>query len=789
MQQGSYTRKRLVSLNKKPTHMKNLCYLIILLLPLLAQAQNKYQINGVKVIANGSTLQNAWVGGFNNPVFSTIDLNQDGLDDLFIYDKAGWKALSFINTGSVGHPSYTYAPQYDQMYPKTLLDWALIRDYNHDGVGDIFALTSNADMAVYKGFRNGNLMTYELVDSHLHYPLGNYTDHIWTFSDNMPVLMDVDGDGAIDVLAPDINGGVNLDWYRNVAVDSGYSADSLVFVLQSQCWGHFEEDVNDCNVQLGRPCQGGHIDTTHRDLRHQGGACWGTHYVRNSPVTSVFIADIYCNTMKFLWNTGATDLANVTYVDSLFPSYDTSINLSLFPAIYGVDADNDGFEDLMVAPFASNANVPEQSIDVNVVQYYHNNAGSDSVNTYHYEGDTLFNNSIVDVGSESHPVFFDYNADSLMDIVIGEYGRFSSPGQSGASGLPGISVSSLTLYQNVGTDTMPVFQLVDTDWMHLSAYNLTGLYPAFGDLNGDGLPDMVVGDLGGYINYFQNRGTAGHPSYPAMDGPNWFNLYVGNNLNQGNDATPFIYDVNGDGLPDIVMGSSGRSPSFLGSHIFYFWNFGTPANPQFSPDSVNDFFGNITVWDYELGVVEGFSNPWITKENGQLMLYTGSQRGLTFKYLINPDSLRSGTFVTLDSDLLGINPGLRSTVSVADINHDGKNDYLTGNMRGGIMLFSDTSWSSDATNAIATVPADNSRLIVYPNPAKDKIICRLGSGGQALVSAQLYDLMGAEMGAATVQNGENGIQLNVSGVAQGIYIVRAYDGSGKAYQQKVAVIK
>jgi hypothetical protein len=763
-------------------------FCIVILIPALALAQPKYQINGVKVIQNGDTMSNPWVGGFNNPVFSPIDLNQDGLMDVFIYDKSAWKALSFINTGSVGHPSFTYAPEYDRMYPTDLRDWAVIRDFNHDGIGDIIALTVNSDMEVYKGYRNGNNLSYLMTYKHLLYPDGNtYTDHIWTFADNMPVLMDIDGDGDLDVLAPDINA-VTLDYYQNMAVDSGWSPDSLSFVLNTQCWGHFYEDGGDCNVTLGQICphkDGATLDTV-RDLRHQGGSCFGTHYKRNNNLSSIFVGDIYCNTMKFLENTGDTIVANITAVDTLFPSYDEPINMPLFPAITSIDADNDGFDDIMVAPFATNNNVTSQSIDINVIQYYHNNAGTDTINTYHYEGDTLFNKGVVDVGTESHPVFFDYNNDGLMDIVIGRFGQFVAPGNPALS-TPGTSISSLYLYKNIGTDSVPVYQLEDTDWNHLSVYDANGLYnglyPAFGDLDGDGKPDMVVGNFSGNIAFFHNSGTVSQASYPSMTSPNWFGINV------GFDAAPFIYDVNGDGLNDLVIGSSGRQASLLGSHIFYYWNFGTATNPQFSPDSVNEFFGGVQVWDWHLGVVEGFSNPIMRQENGATVLYSGSQRGYIFKYAVNADSLRSGTFALLDSDVLGgVKPGLRCNVSIADINHDGKNDYLTGNIRGGIMLFSDTAWSSYSTTGIPTVAQNSEELRVYPNPAKDKIFCRLSNGSLQLVSAQLYDLLGSSV-AATTQTTDNGIALNVSNVSQGIYVIQAVDRSGKTYQQKIAIMK
>jgi hypothetical protein len=169
------------------------------------------------------------------------------------------------------------------------------------------------------------------------------------------------------------------------------------------------------------------------------------------------------------------------------------------------------------------------------------------------------------------------------------------------------------------------------------------------------------------------------------------------------------------------------------------------------------------------------------------MLYSGSQRGFTLKYAINADSLRIGTFTMLDSDLLGVKPGLRSTISIADINHDGRNDYLTGNIRGGIMLFSDTSWSASSTTGIEGIAPARDELRVFPNPAKDMVICKLGT--QQLVSAQLYDLMGAAITTTINRNDETGLALSVGNVADGIYVIQAIDGSGKSYQGKIAIIK
>jgi hypothetical protein len=747
--------------------------LLFLLVPFFAMAQPKFPITNVVVLRNGNPIQNAWAGGFNNPVFSEININGDNLKDLFVYDKAGWKAMVFLNTGSVGHPSFTYAPQYERMFPTTLRDWAIMRDYNHDGVSDIFGNSPDAAMNVWRGYQLGDgFLGYTQTYTDLTYSINDsIAPTIFTYPDNMPVIMDINGDGDLDVLAPDIDGGINLDYYQNQAVDLGYSGDSLVFTLSAACqdqvWGYFTEDVADCGVSLGVSCKkelpaspGGT-----RSLRHSGGACCGFHY-RNDKVVSLLIADILCPNTKFLENGGDTSNAVITYADSIFPRYDVPVYVPIAPCAYTIDANNDGYQDFVFAPFATNASQEGQSQDVNVVLYYQN-IGVDSVNLFHYVSDTMITGGI-DIGTESHGVFFDYNSDSLMDIVVGNYGQFSQTG---------FPTSYLALYQNIGTRSAPKYQETSLNWNNLSSYQINGIYPAFGDLDGDGHPDMLVGDSYGNVSFFHNTGTT-TASYPSMTYPDWFGLNVGAN------AAPFIYDVNGDGLNDLVVGSKNNN-------ILYYWNFGTATTPMFSQDSVNASFGNIQVYDhYVAGLPPGYASPSITIENGQTVLYSGSQLGRIFKYAVNPDSLRHGTFTLLDSDVLGTKPGLRSTVSIADINHDGMNDYLTGNIRGGLNLYSDANWGNVPVISSITGPtADRDEMQVFPNPARDRVVCRLAGADATLLSAVLYTTLGQMVAVPVTKGPDNTLSLNVSGASDGMYILEAKDSKDRLYQRKIAIFK
>ena len=154
-------------------------------------------------------------------------------------------------------------------------------------------------------------------------------------------------------------------------------------------------------------------------------------------------------------------------------------------------------------------------------------------------------NEMLETGQGACPVFFDYNADGLMDIVVA-HGVYDA-------GIPGI-VSRLSLYKNTGTATAPAFQLMDEDYASLSNYNL--FFPiaaTFGDLDGDGDQDMIIGDFAGNIHYFNNSAGPGNTASFLLTTP----VYMG--IDVGNNATPQLVDLDNDGLLDLVIGKIGRA--------------------------------------------------------------------------------------------------------------------------------------------------------------------------------------------------------------------------------------
>ena len=746
--------------------MKTITFLLLFTCVLGLSAQTfKFPVTGIPVNQNGKLLQNPWAGGLNAPQFCSVDLNDDGLNDLFVFDRGSNKILTFLNDGSHSDTAFHYAPEYEKIFP-SMNQWAVLADYNHDGIPDIFTLQSGevdnhgntvpVGIKVYKGSRVAGNLHYDVVSYCLYYFQSPYTVNLIANGLGQPAIVDVNGDGDLDVLTFGIYG-TAVEYYENQTIEQGLSPDSLNFSLVSSCWGNFYVSTSYLGVDLNVSCKGGAIDgAATRDERHTGAALSAFDYGNDGDI-DLILSGAHVNYMALLNNTGNTSYADIGWIDTLWPSCNIPVRLPYFPGAYHVDADNDGHKDLLVSPLYN-----ASSLDVHNVMLYKYAAGDTC--SYQYTGnDSFLVGSMIDAGTDSKAVFFDYNGDGLMDIIVGNYYTYN-PGVLG--------VSTLALYQNTGTTTHPAYTKVTDDFAGLSTFSQAGailsINPAFGDLDGDGKPDMLIGDANGDLDFFKNAGgqTA---SFPSMTAVNYSAINVGGN------AAPFIYDVNGDSLPDLLIGR-------LDGGISYYWNYGTKTSPLFSTDSVNSSFGHINVT--AITSTTGNSQPYITCDSaGNMLLFVGSDQGLIFEYLIDRQKLRGGTFTLLDSNFLQYNAGARVTMQASDINGDGKPEYIIGNALGGIQMFSETIW--DSSNVLAVSPVKISQpFLIYPNPANQEFTV-LKQSDWINIQIELCNLLGEKINVTGYDMGSK-LVYSTAGLSQGIYMLHVY-AAGKSFASKIVI--
>jgi hypothetical protein len=722
--------------------MRNFGFALLLLFSQFGVAQSpKYRVLNIPVNKSGVQLRDAWCGGVNSPQFSAADLNNDGIKDLFIFDRVGDKVLTYLNDGSQTDTAFKYAPQYERFFPEDLASWATIKDYNKDGVPDIFTRV-NAGTRVFKGFYDNGQLRFDLVSPLLLYNFGNFDVNIYTAVDDIPAFVDVNFDGDIDVLTFGVLGSF-IEYFENQTVESGANVDSFEFLEGSLCWGQFAEATLTNSIALNVSCKGGGQDAPQASgQRHSGSTIYAFDDSLDHDI-DLLLGDISYNTMMFVNNCYDSSYAYICKYDSTWPSCDVSANMPVFPGAYPFDADNDGIDDILIAP-----NARTGGNDVKNVLFYKNYGTVEC--SHRFNNNPFLIDQMLDFGTESKAVFFDFDGDSLQDIIVGNYGYFRQFLNY---------KSTLAVYRNTGTSTKPEFTLQTDDYNSFSSYNIVGINPAFGDLDGDGKKDLVIGETTGYLHFFKNTGGT-TANYPTMTIPQMFLLDV------GQFSAPFIYDINHDGLNDLLVGRKD-------GQLTYYRNFGTTTDMQFHKDSSNTFFGEINVT--QPGYVDGFSQPFIMRDSaGNDLLFVGSNKGFVLEYLIDTSLLNGGSFLLIDSNYLQTRVGTKATMYAADITNDGKLEYVVGNSRGGLLMFSDSLL--DTTVVISINPIEpNTDFLLYPNPGSQTLHCVLPTGFNSSHTPVVRNMLGEIVGVTHVQTADNSFVFDVTSLSNGIYFMQAYN--------------
>ncbi|HRG57798.1 MAG TPA: T9SS type A sorting domain-containing protein [Bacteroidia bacterium] len=731
--------------------MKLYSFIIIaFILTLSSKSQAQLYFNRTDTIkvqlANGTIMKNPWAGGLNFLQVSDIDLNYDGIMDLFVFDRTGDKVSTFINGGTANTVDYTYDHQYVSKFPK-LDSWALLRDYNCDGKMDIFTHT-NLGIQVYKNDGdavNGLHFTLAKHTLYSYYidgtPPSNYLN-LYVTSTDIPAIYDVDNDGDIDVLTFDFAGS-KMQWNKNFSLENYGTCDSLnYFMLVDECFGDFEENFSNNSVTLDVCSASQHIPDTlqtndFRSSRHSG-SCTLCADLNGDTLRDLILGDISFGNITFLENGGTLQMADMIAQQTSFPNNTTPVSAPIFPCSFYVDVNNDSVRDLLVSPNANTCSISDKSL------WWYKNTNTDDSAHFEFQQMNFLQNEMIEVSEGAYPSFVDFNSDGLTDIIIGNYGY----PDNGC-----VYTSKLTALKNIGTFTQPKFELFSKDYASLGALNLQNLVPAFGDLDGDNDKDMIIGASDGRIYYYQNVAAPGLTANYSLNN----SLFSG--MLFGQYCAPQLIDVNRDGKLDIL---SGRSNGKLN----YYKNIGTITNPIFSADSANYFFGNVNV--IPPNVTNGFSFPCMFENNGHYELLVGSANGKIYHYS-NIDNNLNGSFALLDSTFQDMYEGLRCALAVSDINNDTQLDLIVGNYSGGVSFFIGDSLAG--TQKLVSL-ALNNEIKLYPNPAKEQLFFMMNDLLKLqFINLEVYSIQGQRMYSENFIPGSLDV-ISTQNLPSGIYFCK-----------------
>ncbi len=138
--------------------------------------------------------------------------------------------------------------------------------------------------------------------------------------------------------------------------------------------------------------------------------------------------------------------------------------------------------------------------------------------------------------------------------------------------LVGRLAGDFSYFANTGDAINPQFAAALANPFGLGNVGTNSFAPAFGDIDADGDLDVFVGQSTGVFSYFENTGGATSPAFLLrIDG---LNPLAGRDV--GSSSTPTLADFDRDGDLDLVAGESDGS-------FNYFKNHGSATGPALAP--------------------------------------------------------------------------------------------------------------------------------------------------------------------------------------------------------------
>lgn len=518
--------------------------------------------------ADGAAVEQPFLGGFNIPRPQLVDIDGDGDEDLFVQETSG--SVSFYEHIPGAVPAYRWRTERYQ--DLEVGEWYRFVDLDRDGDVDLLA---ESPFSYVRYWRNDGSSTnarfVEAADSL------RDTEGRALFSDrqNIPNATDIDCDGQMDLFIGRLEGTVTryeetgidqndvprfrhvTDRFENIEIvaqiGSRHGANTMAF-------GDIDDD-GDEDLFWGDYFEPGVL------LLENTGTC-RTPALSGEPVsfppegplrTSGYTAptvgdvdadgdqDLLVGVLGGAYNPNTTTVENFHWIEQTAPGAFVQRTPRFLSTLdYGaesvpvvVDLDGDGDLDLLVG------NKIEPDDTQNGRLYRLVNEGSAREPRFREDGD-------LDVGGGYHlvPAFGDLDGDGDLDAVLGTWS------------------DEVRLYRNDATDGSIALVLVDSTAVTLTrGRNAT---PTLGDLDGDGDLDLIAGEASGYLNYWENTGTATRPEFTLVS-----DEYGG--FDVGRRSFPLLRDHDGDGDLDLVVGSEGEG-------VRLFRNVGTISEPDFVDD-------------------------------------------------------------------------------------------------------------------------------------------------------------------------------------------------------------
>ncbi len=700
----------------------------ILVLTAVSNAQFIYTFDkSLSVIENDVSLSQPFSGGFIAPQYSVIDLNLDGVNDLFVFDRASSKVFTYL----FKEGEYVYEPLFESYFPQSLTNWVLLRDYNCDGKMDLFT-SSIFGMSLYENTSTSEL-SWSLKYQTIYTEGSNGQTNLQVSGSDLPAIIDIDNDGDVDILNFNFATGGSIEFHENMSVENTGLCD-LELVRTSREYGDFKECTCDIYAFGADDCP------PSGKIAHAGGRAILSFSYSSQEVQDLLIGQEYCFLSGYLPNTGTIAEAKIESVSFNFPNASTPIQIE-FPAFYELDLYNDGVNDLLVVPNFFEAN-GHKNYQENAFLYAKNSGGE-----YEFVTNQFLKNEMIDVGQSASPVFADIDFDGDEDLLIG-----SGRGKEGAS---------IWYYENIGSSNQPSFLLKTTDYLGLSLEDYTHIKIQLFDVDENDFLDMVLTTTlnnevktiimwhtGNPLQPYQKSKAVvlSLPSLSLWDSPYFYKIGNKTALFIGKQAGNLVYYST---LDNLVEGNwQLESEAYLGiDQDFAHRNLSltiADVNANKTPDMV------------------------LIDDSGKVVVYDDFLKNSTPKEVQGFDTDSNKNF--------SLNFGKITNIAIANLDGNLEPSLVVGLLTGGIQLLTNTQITKN--NAPFAL-----KIIAYPNPIQNKqVVVQSNKNG----IARVLDGAGKEVirGVEIKVGYQNELYLNV---CEGVYFLEVKAQSGEKQALRLVV--
>jgi hypothetical protein len=453
-----------------------------------------------------------FLGGFEHPRPQLVDIDGDGILDLFIQEVNGELEL-FQRKPGVG-----WDLRDERFHSLDIGEWYRLVDVDGDGLIDLFTESPLSGIRYYRNAGTKTAPHFVVAADTLRDVRGAA---IYADRQNIAQFADIDCNGKLDMMLGRVDGTITR--YEMEGLDA---ADVPRFRLITE---RFED------IQI----------IGQRTPSLHGANTLAVFDVDGDGDPDILWGDFFEPGLLWIRNQGTCTYPDFHGDRIPFPPPPAiPLETSGYNAPAAGDLNGDGRLDLVVGVLGGAFN-PVKTSAANLYEFDQTAPLVWTLVTTHLlDG--------IDLGAETIPAFADIDGDGDLDLVVGTKIEPNNPRTGG-----------VYWFENIGTRTAPSLRLRG----HLSVRPAFHNAPALGDLDGDGLADLVIGQFQDAVAWYENSGKSGAGRFVLVD-----SAVV--RLPRGSNAVPELYDIDHDGDLDLFLGdASGR--------IAFFRNDGSARAPRF----------------------------------------------------------------------------------------------------------------------------------------------------------------------------------------------------------------